>query len=43
VVLAYEHFEKAKMRFASFGVIVEVVTRFESATSIKNTLKKLSE
>lgn len=41
VVLAYEHFEKARMRFAEFWINVEVVTRFETKSAIENTLKKL--
>ncbi|MDD2908054.1 MAG: CarD family transcriptional regulator [Candidatus Gracilibacteria bacterium] len=43
VVLAYEHFEKAKERFASFPFNIEVITRFEKPSVIKTTLKKLSE
>jgi transcription-repair coupling factor (superfamily II helicase) len=41
VVLAYEHFEKAKERFASFWINIEVLTRFEKANAIKNTIEKL--
>ncbi len=43
VVLAYEHFEKARERFADFPINIEVVTRFEKPAVIKSTLKKLSE
>jgi len=43
VVLAYEHFEKAKERFIDFPFNVEVITRFEKASVIKTTLKKLKE
>ena len=41
VVLAYEHFEKAKERFSIFPITIEVLTRFEKAGAIKNTLEKL--
>lgn len=41
VVLAYEHFEKAKERFANFPFNIEVITRFEKASVIKSTLEKL--
>ncbi len=41
VVLAYEHFEKAKERFIDFPFNVEVITRFEKASVIKTTLKKI--
>ena len=41
VVLAYEHYEKAIDRFKDFWIIVEVLTRFEKASAIKNTLEKL--
>lgn len=43
IVLAYEHYEKAKQRFVKFPFQIEILTRFETATSIKNTLKKLKE
>jgi transcription-repair coupling factor (superfamily II helicase) len=29
VVLAYEHYEKAKERFSDFWIKIEVITRFE--------------
>jgi len=41
VVLAYEHFEKAKERFSNFPFNIEVITRFEKASVIKTTLEKL--
>lgn len=41
VVLAYEHFEKAKERFKTFPFNIEVITRFEKASVIKNNLEKL--
>ncbi len=43
VVLAYEHFEKARERFNDFPFNIEVVTRFEKPSVIKSTLKKLAE
>ncbi len=43
VVLAYEHFEKAKERFADFPFNIEVITRFEKASVIKTTLEKLKQ
>jgi transcription-repair coupling factor (superfamily II helicase) len=41
VVLAYEHYEKALTRFGKFPFNIAVLTRFESSTSIKNTLDRL--
>jgi transcription-repair coupling factor (superfamily II helicase) len=41
VVLAYEHFEKAKERFADFPINIEVLTRFEKASKVKIVLEKL--
>lgn len=41
IVLAYEHFEKAKERFFDFPFNVEVITRFEKASVIKTVLEKL--
>ncbi|PZM85686.1 hypothetical protein DLH72_01735 [Candidatus Gracilibacteria bacterium] len=41
VVLAYEHFEKARERFANFPFNIEVITRFEKSSVIKSTLEKL--
>ncbi|NCO31834.1 hypothetical protein GW891_03415 [bacterium] len=41
VVLAYEHFEKAIERFSNFPFNIEVITRFEKASVIKNVLEKL--
>ncbi len=41
VVLAYEHFEKAKERFIDFPFNIEVITRFEKPSVIKTTLEKL--
>ena len=43
VVLAYEHFEKAKERFKDFPFNIEVLTRFEKPAVIKSTLQKLQE
>lgn len=42
VVLAYEHFEKAKERFSKFWVKVEILTRLESQKHTNLVLKKLS-
>lgn len=41
VVLAYEHFEKAKERFAKFPFNIEVLTRFESSKKTAIILEKL--
>jgi len=41
VVLAYEHYEKAIDRFKDFWINIEVLTRFEKANSIKNTIEWL--
>lgn len=41
VVLAYEHFEKAKERFIDFPFNIEVITRFEKPSVIRTTLEKL--
>lgn len=41
VVLAYEHFEKAKERFSGFWVNIEILTRLESAKRTKDVIKKL--
>jgi transcription-repair coupling factor (superfamily II helicase) len=41
VVLAYEHFDKAQERFKNFPFNIEVITRFEKESKIKETLKKL--
>jgi len=41
VVLAYEHYEKALERFADFPINIEVITRFEKASKIKDILEKL--
>lgn len=43
VVLVYEHFEKARERFADFPFNIEVVTRFEKPSVIKSTLAKLKD
>jgi transcription-repair coupling factor (superfamily II helicase) len=43
IVLAYEHFEKAKERFADFPFNIEVITRFEKPSVIKSTLAKLKD
>jgi transcription-repair coupling factor (superfamily II helicase) len=41
-VLAFQHFETFKRRFASFPVRVELASRFRSAKEIKATLEDLS-
>lgn len=41
VVLAYEHFNKAKERFSNFWLNIEVLTRFETESQAKIILKKL--
>ncbi len=41
IVLAYEHYEKAKERFALFPFNIWVITRFEKPAIVKNTLEKL--
>ncbi len=41
VVLAYEHFEKAKERFENFPFNIEVLTRFESEKTTKSVLERL--
>jgi len=41
VVLAYEHFDKAQERFKDFPFNIEVITRFEKESKIKEVLKKL--
>ena len=43
VVLAYEHYEKAKERFESFGMRVWVLTRFEKANAVTRILEKLKK
>ena len=43
VVLAYEHFEKAKERFKDFPFNIEILTRFEKPLVIKSNLQKLKE
>jgi transcription-repair coupling factor (superfamily II helicase) len=43
VVLAYEHFEKAKERFSDFPINIEVLTRFEKESQVKEILKKLKQ
>ena len=42
VVLAYEHFEKAKERFKDFWIKVWVLTRLETEKQTSNTIKKLA-
>lgn len=42
VVLAYEHFQKAKERFANFWVKFEVLTRLENQKHTSNVIKKLA-
>jgi len=41
VVLAYEHYEKARERFESFGMKVAVLTRLEKQSEVTKTLAKL--
>jgi transcription-repair coupling factor (superfamily II helicase) len=41
IVLAYEHYEKALERFVKFPFNIEVLTRFENQTRVKNTLERL--
>jgi len=41
VVLAYEHYEKAQSRFSIFPFNIWVLTRFETAKNVKDTLEKL--
>ncbi len=41
IVLAYEHFEKAKERFVDFPINIEVLTRFEKPAKVKIVLEKL--
>lgn len=43
VVLAYEHYEKAKERFLNFPFNVEVITRFEKPAAIKSILNRLKD
>lgn len=43
VVLAYEHYEKAKERFINFPFNIRVLTRFETASETKEILKNLEE
>ena len=42
VVLAYEHYEKAKERFKPFGLKVWVLTRLETEKKASETIRKLS-
>ena len=42
VVLAYEHFEKAKERFKEFWLKIWILTRLETAKNIDKTLRELS-
>lgn len=41
VVLAYEHFEKAKERMEKFWVNIAVLTRLETEKQVKDTMKKI--
>ncbi|MBP8016433.1 DEAD/DEAH box helicase, partial [Candidatus Gracilibacteria bacterium] len=43
VVLAYDHYESLKKRFANFGVRIEVLTRVTSQKEETKILKKLRE
>lgn len=43
VVLAYEHYEKAKERFRNLWIRIEILTRLETAKHTKDVLKKLEE
>ena len=40
-VLAFQHYETFKQRFASFPVTVEMISRFRSAKQIKEVLQKV--
>ncbi len=42
VVLAYEHFEKAKERFKSFGLNIWILTRLETEKKASETIRKLA-
>jgi|GEM_PF-783787 len=42
VVLAYEHYEKAKERFGPFGLKIGVLTRLESPKKVSETLAKIA-
>lgn len=42
VVLAYEHYEKAKQRFKEFWLNIWVLTRLETEKNAQNTIKKLA-
>ncbi len=43
VILAYEHFEKAKERFRSFWLKIEVLTRLESSAKVTKVIKSLKD
>ncbi len=43
VVLAYEHYQKAKERFKGFGLNISVITRLENEKSIKETMSLLEK
>lgn len=42
-VLAYQHYESFKKRFAAFPVTIELLSRFRSAKEQKETVKKLED
>lgn len=41
VVLAYEHYQKACERFSKFPINIELLTRFQTQSEVKNILEKL--
>ncbi len=43
VVLAYQHYEKARERFAKFGLKIEILTRYETQESSKRVLEQLKK
>lgn len=42
-ILAYQHYNTLRSRYAQFGVRVDFISRFKSQKEIKETLKKLRE
>ena len=42
-ILSEQHYRTAKERFAEFGVRVEVINRFRTATQVKDILSRLEE
>ncbi len=43
IVLAYQHFEKAKQRFKNFWLKIAVLTRLETEKQVNNILTKLAK